>query len=237
MSIQKSRDQWVPPPDPRHATRRAHQQPRTGVTDTIRGSYQQPRTGMRQAIRGKSNYCMNICTYNPRTISDLNTNNRDIMLEEINKIKWDVIGLSETKVKETGVEPLDSGHRFYLSGNGKSRSNGVGFLVKKSLVSTVDKWYPISDRLAVLSIKGKFSKINFIQCYFPTSSYPDDDVIAMYDQLQALVDKVPKRDHLFIMGDFNCKLGKLHVNFPGSIGKHTPGTANARGELFFLCCK
>ena len=236
MSIQKSRDQWVPPPDPRHATRRAHQQPRTGVTDTIRGSYQQPRTGMRQAIRGKSNYCMNICTYNPRTISDLNTNNRDIMLEEINKIKWDVIGLSETKVKETGVEPLDSGHRFYLSGNGKSRSNGVGFLVKKSLVSTVDKWYPISDRLAVLSIKGKFSKINFIQCYFPTSSYPDDDVIAMYDQVQALVDKVPKRDHLFIMGDFNCKLGKLHVNFPGSIGKHTPGTANARGELLAKFC-
>ena len=67
------------------------------------------------------------------------------MLEEINKIKWDVIGLSETKVKETGVEPLDSGHRFYLSGNGKSRSNGVGFLVKKSLIPTVDKCISLSQ--------------------------------------------------------------------------------------------
>ena len=236
MSIQNSRFQRGPPPDPRRATRRAHQQPRTGVSDAIRGSCQQPRTGMRHATRGKSNQCLNVCTYNTRTINDLNVHARDTMLHEISDINWDVIGLSETKEKETKIEPLECGNQLFLSGNNTSRSNGVGFLVKKSLVSTVDEFDPISDRLAVLSIKGKFSKIVYIQCYFPTSSSSDDDITDMYDKLQALVDKVPKRDHLFIMGDFNAKLGKLHTNFPNTIGKHTLGNANDRGERLAEFC-
>ena len=109
-----------PPPDPRHATRRAHQQPRTGVTDAIRGSFQQPRTGMRHTIRGacqqprvdmqyatrgekpkslKKNgkNTMNICTYNTRTINDLNTDALDTMLYEIENINWDVIGFFRNK--------------------------------------------------------------------------------------------------------------------------------------------
>ena len=159
------------------------------------------------------------------------------MLHEISNMNWDIIGLSETKVKETSIEPLDNfGHQMFLSGNDTSRSNGVGFLVKKSLVPMVDEFDSISDRLAVLSIKSKFSNITFIQCYFPTSSYSDDDVTAMYDKLQALVEKVPKRDHLFIMGDFNCKLGKLQEYYPNVIGKHTIVSANDRGDLLAKFC-
>ena len=80
----KPRDKRGPSPDPRHASRRAHQQPRTDVTDANRGSRQQPRTGVRHANRGKrTNKIINVCTYNTRTINDSNTDPLDTMLHEI----------------------------------------------------------------------------------------------------------------------------------------------------------
>ena len=249
----RSQDQRGPPLDPRHASRRAHQQPRTGVTEAIRGAYQQPRTdmqhttrgsrqqprtGVRHAIRGKrTNKTINVCTYNPRTINDLNTEAFDIMLRELENVNWDVIGFSETKEKECKIEVLeDLNHKLFLSGNSTTRSNGVGFLVNKNLCPLIEDYQPISDRLALLSIRTKFSKITFIQCYFPTSTYPDEDINNMYNQIEALIQKVPQRDHLFVMGDFNCKVGNLHVNYPNAIGKHTTGEYNARGELLAEFC-
>ena len=237
MSNQRFLVQRGPPPDARHAIRRAHQQPRTGATGMIRGSCQQPRTGIIQATRGKTNQTLYICTYNPRTINDLNAHALDTMMYELEKVNWSMIGFSETKVKETKIEPIEeSGCQLFLSGNDISRSNGVGFLVNKSFVPLVNDYEAISDRLSVMSLKGKFSKIRFIQCYFPTTTHPDEEVIELYDQIQSIVDNIPARDHLFIMGDFNCKIGNLHANYPSSIGKHTLGNANDRGELLAKFC-
>ena len=94
----------------------------------------------------------------------------------------------------------------------------------------------ISDRLAVLTLKTKFSKITLIQCYLPTSSYSLEDITDIYDQIEAVMDKVAKRDHLFIMGDFNAKLGDLNTDYPTAVRKHTTGKANERGELLATFC-
>ena len=138
MSNHSISDQRGPPPDPHQAIRRAHQQPRTDVTDATRGSYQQPRTGMIHATRGKtippkSKRTFNICTYNPRTINDLNSHSLDTMLHELNNINWDIIGFSETKAKESKIEIHEAtGHKLFFSSNETSKSNGVGFLVNKT---------------------------------------------------------------------------------------------------------
>ena len=159
------------------------------------------------------------------------------MLHEIENIKWDIIGLAETKMKESKIECLgESGHQIFFSGNEVSRSHGVGFLVNKSLVPFIDDYEPISDRLAILKIQGKFSKIIIIQVYFPTTSHPDTEVLGIYDQIQQIIDKIPKRDHIFVMGDFNCKVGGLNTTYPKAIGKHTPGASNARDRLLANFC-
>ena len=89
---------------------------------------------------------------------------------------WDIVGLSETKVNDTDIQLLEeSGQHLFFSGNETSRSSGVGFLVKKSIEPFVDYFDPISDHL-VLTVKDKFSRFVFIQCYCPTCSYPDKEV-------------------------------------------------------------
>ena len=58
----------------------------------------------------------------------------------------------------------------------------------------------------------------------------------MHDQIENIVKDIPRRDHLFIMGDFNCKVGNLHIDYPDAIGKHTVGKGNERGELLAEFC-
>ena len=137
-------DQRGPPPDPRQAISRAHQQPRAGVTDVTRGSYQQPRTGMIHATRGKtiSRKTFNICTYNPRTINDLKNHSLDTMLHELINIKWDIVGFSKTKVKESKIKIHETIGRklFRSSSNETSRSNGVGFLINKTCLPLIEDY-------------------------------------------------------------------------------------------------
>ena len=86
------------------------------MTGANRGSSQQPRTGVGQATRGLPFKSLNICTYNTRTINDLNEDSLEIMLHEIKDIKWDIIGLAETKMKESKIEILEaSGHHLVYS--------------------------------------------------------------------------------------------------------------------------
>ena len=186
---------------------------------------------------GKKKHLLQVATYNTRSISDLNAEALDVMLHELKEITWSVIGLSETKVKESKIEVLEeSKHKLFLSGNGLSRSNGVGFLVNKKYVPLVQAYQPISDRLSLLTLKEKHSKITFIQCYMPTSDKDDQEVEKLYDEIQAIIKQIPKRDHLFVMGDFNCKVGKLHSKYKDFIGKHAPGNSNERGEMLAKFC-
>ena len=85
-------------------------------------------------------------------------------------------------------------------------------------------------------MRTKFSKITFIQSYFPTSTYPEEDIHAMYNQLEEIIWKVPKRDYIFVMGDLNCKVGNLNSIYPEEIGKFTIGEANERGEQLAEFC-
>ena len=80
----------------------------------------------------------------------------------IEKINWNIIGLSETK--ESKIEVFDEiVYNLFLSGNENSRSNGVGFLVNESCVPLVDDNQPLSDRHAILKLKTILKN-----CLYPT---------------------------------------------------------------------
>ena len=103
------------------------------------------------------------------------------MLLELERVKWDLIGISASQIKETYEEVLPEGHYLFNSGNDESRTNGVGFLVHKSISPFILAYKPISDRLAILSLQGRDNKFVFIQAYFPTSTHTDEEVEELYD--------------------------------------------------------
>nr|KAG5705195.1 hypothetical protein BaRGS_011221 [Batillaria attramentaria] len=57
-----------------------------------------------------------------------------------------------------------------------------------------------------------------------------------YEQLQAVLDKAPKRDLKILMGDLNAKVGTDNTDRELIMGKHGTGTQNENGELFTEFC-
>ena len=65
--------------------------------------------------------------------------------------------------------------------------------------------------------QGKPFNITVIQVYAPTSNTEEAEVEWFYEDLQDLLELIPKTDVLFIIGDWNAKLGSQEI--PGVPGK------------------
>ena len=58
-----------------------------------------------------------------------------------------------------------------------------------------------------LCFQGKQFNIMVIQAYAPTSNAEEAEVEQFYEDLQDLLDLIPKKDVFFIIGDWNAKVG------------------------------
>ena len=81
----------------------------------------------------------------------------------------------------------------------------------------------ISDRF-----QGKPFNITVIQVYAPTSNAEEAEVEWFYEDLQDLLQLTPKKDVLFIIGDWNAKVGSQET--PGVTSKFGLGIQNGAGQ-------
>ena len=72
--------------------------------------------------------------------------------------------------------------------------------------------------------QGKTLNITVIQVYAPTSNAEEAKVEQFYEDLQDLLELTPKKDVLFIIGDWNAKVGSQEI--PGVTGKFVLGVKN-----------
>src|SRR5574337_1372920 len=68
-----------------------------------------------------------------------------------------------------------------------------------------------------LRFQGKPFNITVIQVYAPTSNAEEAEVEQLYEDLQDLLELTPKKYILFIIGDWNAKVGSQEI--PGITGK------------------
>ena len=83
--------------------------------------------------------------------------------------------------------------------------------------------------------QGKPYNITVIQVYAPTSKAEEAEVERFYEDLQDLLELTPKKDVLFIIGDWNEKLGSQET--PGVTGKFGLGIRNEAGQRIIEFCK
>ena len=84
-------------------------------------------------------------------------------------------------------------------------------------------------------LQGKPFNITVIQVYAPTSNSEEAEVERFYEDLQDLLELSPQKDVLFIIGDWNAKVGKQET--PGVIGKFGPGIWNEEGQRLIEFCQ
>ena len=62
-----------------------------------------------------------------------------------------------------------------------------------------------NDRMISVRLQGKSFNIMVIQVYAPTSNAEETEAEWFYEDLQDLLELTPKKDVLFIMGEWNAK--------------------------------
>jgi len=77
--------------------------------------------------------------------------------------------------------------------------------------------------------QGKPFNIRVFQAYAPTSNIEEAEVKWFYEDLQDLLELTPKKDVLFIIGDWNAKVGSQEL--PGVTGKFGLGVWNEAGQM------
>ena len=85
-----------------------------------------------------------------------------------------------------------------------------------------------NDRMISVCFQGKPFNITVIQVYAPTSNTEEAEVERFYEDLQDLLELTPKKDVLFIIGDWNAKVGSQEI--PGVTGKLGLGIQNEAGQ-------
>ena len=83
--------------------------------------------------------------------------------------------------------------------------------------------------------QGKPLNITVIQVYIPTRNAEEAEVELFYEDLQDLLELTPKKDVLFIMGDWNAKVRRQET--PGVTGKIGLGIWNEAGQRLIEFCQ
>ena len=83
--------------------------------------------------------------------------------------------------------------------------------------------------------QGKPFNITAIQVYAPTTKAKEAEVEWFYEDLQDLLELTPKKDVLFIIGDWNAKVGSQKI--PGVTGKFGLGVRNKAGQRLIEFCQ
>ena len=93
-----------------------------------------------------------------------------------------------------------------------------------------------NDRMISVRFQGKPTNITVIQACASASNTEEAEVERFYEDLQDLLELTPKKDVLFIIGDWNAKVGSQET--PGVTGKFGLGVRNEAGqrliEVFFF---
>ena len=87
--------------------------------------------------------------------------------------------------------------------------------------------------MTFVHFQDKPFNITVIQVYAPTSNTEETE--AEYEDLQDLLELTPKKDVLFIIGDWNAKVGSQET--PGVTGKFGLRVQNEAGQRLIELCQ
>ena len=126
-------------------------------------------------------------------------------------------------------------HYIYYCGQEPLRRSGVAIMVSERVQNAVLGCSLKNDRMISVRFQGKPFNITEIQVYDPTSNTEEAEVEWFYEDLQDLLELTPPKDALFIIGDWNAKVGSQEIH--GVTGKFGLGVQNEAGQRLIEFCQ
>ena len=145
--------------------------------------------------------------------------------QEKTRVNIDILGISEVRWTRMGAFNSDDHYIYY--GQESLRRNGVAIMVNKRVQNAVLGCNLKNDRMISVHFQGKPFNIMVIQAYAQTRNTEEAEVEQFYEDLQDLLELTPKKDVIFIIGDWNAKVRSQET--PGVTGKFGLGVRNEAG--------
>ena len=145
-----------------------------------------------------------------------------------------ILGISEIKCTGMGEFNSDDHYIYYCKQESFKRS-GVALIVNRRVQNAVLGCNLKNDRMISVCFQGKPFNITVIQVYAPTSNAEEAEVERFYEDLQDLLEITPKKDVLFIIGDWNAKVGSQER--AGVTGKFGLGVQNKACQRLTEFCQ
>ena len=124
-------------------------------------------------------------------------------------------------------------HYIYYCGQESLKRNGVAIIVKKRVWNAVLGGSLKNNRIISVRFQDKPFNITVVQVYAPTSN--SEEAEHFYEDLQDIPELTPPKDILFIIGDWNAKVGSQEI--PGVTGKFGLGIQNEAGQRLIEFCQ
>ena len=136
----------------------------------------------------------------------MNQGKLEVVKQEMPRVNINILGIRE--LKWTGMGEFNSDdHYIYYCGWESLRRNGVAITVNKRVRNAVLGCNLKNDRMISVRFQGRPFIITVIEIYAPTSNAEEAELERFYEDLQDLLELTPKKDVLFIIGDWNGKVG------------------------------
>ena len=147
--------------------------------------------------------------------------------QEMARLNINILGINE--LKWTGMGEFNSDEYYiYYCGQKSLRRNGVALIVNKRVQNAVLGSNLKNDRMISVHLQGKPFNITVIQDYAPVNNAEEAEIEWFCEDLRDLLELTPKKDVLFIIGDWNAKVGSQEI--PGVTDKFGLGEQNETGQ-------
>ena len=144
-----------------------------------------------------------------------------------------ILGISELTWTRMGGFNSDDHYIYYFWQESLGR-NGVAIIVNKRVQTAVPGCNLKNNRMLSVHFQGKPFSITVIQVYALTSNAKEAEAEQFYDDLQDLLELTPKKGVIFIIGDWNVKVGSQEI--PGVTGKFSLEVQNEAGQRLTEFC-
>lgn len=183
------------------------------------------------------NDCFNTGTWNVRGL--LEPGKMANVIQEMERMQIDILGLSETHWKEVGefstsIPTIDSHYSVIYSG-GKQSRQGVAFIMNEKSRKSMLYYHTVNERIILTKLQEKSNEVLIVQIYGFTEDAEREDVEEFYELLESTIKEHKKNnDKVIIMGDFNARVGNKKCS--NIVGNYGLGQRTVNGDRLIEFC-
>ncbi|XP_069157717.1 craniofacial development protein 2-like [Procambarus clarkii] len=158
---------------------------------------------------------------------------------ELRRLQMDIVALQETRLPATG-NIREKDFTFFWQGKPPEevREHGVGFAIRNRLLGSIVPPMEGSARIIKLKLHTAAGMVSLIHAYDTTLTSSNEAKDKFYDDLGLALRDIPQQEPVFLLGDFNARVGYDHSSWHSCLGQFGFGKMDESGpRLLEFCCR